>query len=181
MPETNLYVITIPPMKKALLALSALLDVLVAHAGTKATERMPADKFETALLNDRLVFDQFPFVRQVQIACDNAKGCAARLSGRENPSFPDTEATVAELKARIEKTVAFLDSVKSGEITGKESIRVTLPYYPGKYMTGLEYVTDYALPNFYFHVTTAYSILRTNGLSIGKRDFLGDLPLKDET
>ncbi len=180
MSPIDLYAATIPPMKKALLALDGLMEKLVAHAEEKKTARIPAEKFEQALLNDRLIFDQFPFVRQIQIACDNAKGCAARLSGRENPSHEDAETTVAELKVRIAKTVAFLDSVKPEEIIGKEDVRVTLPYFPGKYMTGLEYVTDYALANFYFHVTTAYSILRKNGLIIGKGDFLGGLPLRDD-
>jgi len=179
MQETNLYTVTIAPMKKALGALSGLLDKTVEHAKSKENQRFPASAFETALLNDRLIFDQFPLVRQVQIACDNAKGLAARLSGKENPKHDDTEKTVAELKARIEKTIAFLDSTKPEDIAGKEGVQVTLPYFPGKFMTGFGYVTEYAIPNFYFHVTTAYAILRKNGLEIGKNDYLGGLPLND--
>jgi hypothetical protein len=179
MQETNLYTITILPMKKALLALSGLLDKTTAHAETKKLAWMPASQHEAALLNDRLIFDQFPLVRQIQIACDNAKGCAARLSGRENPKYEDTEKTIAELKARIEKTIAFLDSMKPEEMIGKEGVQITLPYFPGKYMTGFEYVTEYVFANFYFHVTTAYAILRKNGLDIGKNDYIGGLPLKD--
>ena len=179
MQETNLYTITVPAMKKALVALSALLDKTAAHAATKESSWRPAAVFEEALLNDRLIFDQFSLTKKIQVACDNAKGCAARLSGREAPKHEDTEKTVAELKARIEKTIAFLDSVKPEEIAGKEGVQVTLPYFPGKLMTGFEYVTEYAIPNFYFHVTTAYSIMRKNGLEIGKNDYMGGLPLKD--
>ena len=179
MTETNLYSVTIPAMKKALMALSGLLDKTAAHAATKESSWRPAAVFEEALLNDRLIFDQFSLTKQIQVACDNAKGCAARLSGKENPKHDDTEKSVADLKARIDKTVAFLDSIKPEDVIGKEGVQVTLPYFPGKYMTGFEYVTEYALPNFYFHVTTAYSILRKNGLEVGKNDYMGGLPLKD--
>lgn len=175
--ETNLYTVTIPPMRKALGALSTLLDKAGAHTETKKTERM---SFEEALMSHRLVFDQFDFKKQVQVACDNAKGCAARLAEIENPKHEDTEKTIVELKARIDKTVAFLDSVKPEQVIGKEAIRTSLPYFPNMHMTGFEYATEYALPNFYFHVSTAYNILRANGVPIGKADFIGGLPLKPD-
>lgn len=179
MQQTNLYTVTIPPTTKALATLSGLLDKLSTHAGTKASNRRPAEVHEEALLNDRLVFDQFDFKRQVQIACDNAKGLAARLAEVEIPAFEDTEKTVAELKTRIDKTIAFLQTIKEEQVAGKEGIQVVLPYWNGKHMTGFEYAIEYAIPNFYFHVTTAYAILRKNGIDIGKSDFIGNLPLKD--
>ncbi len=179
MQETNLYTVTIPPMMKSLKALSGVLDKLKKHADSKQLEWHPAGMQEDALLQSRLISDQFPFVRQVQVACDNAKGCAARLAEIEIPKFEDNEKTVAELKERIDKTVAFLKTIKPEQIKGKEAIKVVLPYWGGKHMTGFEYVNDYLLPNFYFHVTTAYAILRKNGVDLGKMDYMGSLPLKD--
>lgn len=177
--QTNLYTITVPPMMKALDALSKLTDKAAAHAETKATERHPASKHLESLINDRLVFDQFSFIRQVQIACDNAKGGAARLAEIEIPKYEDAEKTVEELKARIEKTLAFLKTIEPEQITGKEEIRISLPYFQTKCITGFEYATEYLLPNFYFHIVTAYSILRKNGVEIGKADYIGGLPLKN--
>ena len=179
MSQTNLYTVTVPPMIKALKALSAILDKAMEHAKTKASERRPAEQQMEALLNDRLVFDQFALMRQIQIACDNAKGAVGRLAEIEVPKFDDTEKTYEEIKARIAKTVAILESVKPEQIIGKEEIKVTLPYFANKYFTGFEYATEYLQPNFYFHVTTAYAILRKNGLNIGKADYMGGLPLKD--
>ena len=174
--ETNLYTVTIPPMRKTLDALSKIVDKAAGYAESKKT---PKRNFEEALLNDRLIFDQFPFINQVRIACDNAKGGAARLAEVEIPKFEDNEKTVEELKARIDKTLAFLDTIKPEQIIGKEGITVSLSYFPGKYFTGFEYATEYLMPNFYFHVVTAYSILRKNGVNIGKSDYIGGLPLKD--
>lgn len=179
MQETNLYTVTVPPMIKALDGLSKLLDKASAHAETKGTERRPGSVHMEALLNDRLVFDQFNFIKQVQVACDNAKGGAARLAEIEIPAYEDTEKTVPELKARIEKTIAFLKTVEPEQIIGKEGIKVSLPYFQTKFITGFEYATEYLLPNFYFHFVTAYSILRKNGVDIGKKDYINGLPLKD--
>jgi hypothetical protein len=179
MEKTNLYSISIPPMVKAFKALSAILDKAVAHSETKASERQPGSKHMEALLNERLVFDQFPLVRQVQIASDQAKGTMGRLAEIEVPKFEDNEKTVEELKARIEKTISFLESIKPEQIIGKEEMKLPFAYDPTKYLTGLESVTEYLLPNFFFHVTTAYAILRKNGVNIGKSDFTGGLPLKD--
>ena len=176
MQETNLYTITIPPMIKALKALSAILDKAAAHTDAK---KLSWASFETALLSDKLVFDQFDFKKQVQVASDNAKGAAARLAEIDIPSFEDTETTIEELKARLDKTVQFLETIKPEQVIGKEGIKVTISYFPGKYLTGFDYATEYAIPNFYFHVVTAYDILRKNGVDIGKLDFSGALPFQD--
>jgi hypothetical protein len=176
MEETNLYTVTIPPVIKSLTALSGILDKAGAHAESKKT---PRTSFEGALLADRIIFDQFPLVRQVQVACDNAKGGAARLAQIDVPKHEDNEQTIGELKARINKTIAFLKTIKPEQIIGKEDIKVILPYFPDKHLTGFGYATQYLIPNFYFHVATAYAILRKNGVDIGKQDFLGELPLKD--
>lgn len=178
MQETNLYTVTIPVMTKALRSLDTMLDKVAAYASAKATERRPAAYFEDALLHSRLIADQFPFVQQVQVACDNAKGAAARISGVEMPKYEDNEKTVAELKARVEKTLAFLATIAPEQVVGREETKITLPYWNDKYLTAFEYVTEYALPNFFFHLTTAYSILRKNGVDIGKNDYIGTLPLK---
>ncbi|HVV39116.1 MAG TPA: DUF1993 domain-containing protein [Candidatus Paceibacterota bacterium] len=178
MQETNLYTVTIPPIRKSLQALSGLLDKLDTHASAKQLDWHPPKMQESALLNSHLIADQFPLIKQIQVACDNAKGGAARLAEVEIPKFEDTEKTVEELKARIAKTIAFIDTIKPEQIIGKEGVTVSLPFWDGKTLTGFEYVTEYLLPNFYFHVTTAYSILRTNGVAIGKSDYLGPLPLK---
>jgi len=179
MQETNLYTVTIPVMMKALRALDNILDKADEAAREKATERRPAAYFENALLQSRLVFDQFPFLQQIQVACDNAKALASRLAEVEMPKFEDSETTVAHLKARIKKTLAFLETIKEEQIIGKENLHISLPYWSGKHLTAFEYVTEQALPNFFFHVTTAYAILRHNGLKLGKSDYIGGLPLKD--
>ena len=173
-----MYSITVQPMKKSLQMLSKILDKAVAYAETKADQRRTGAVHMEAMLNDRIVFDQFTLTKQIQISCDNAKGGACRLAEIEIPTFEDNEKTVAELKARIEKTIAILDSIKPEQIIGKENIKVTLPYFKEKYFTGFEYATQYLLPNFYFHVTTAYDIIRKNGVNIGKADFINGLPLK---
>ena len=178
--NSNLYTTTIVPMMRTLENLLVLIDKAVAFAATKKTGEKD---FTDALLNDRLVFDQFPFIRQIQIACDNAKAAAARLSKQEPPSMPDTEKTADELKARIQKTLEFMKTVAPESIIGNEEITITMPpyykkQYGGETLSGYEYATQYALPNFYFHATTAYAILRKNGVPVGKSDYLGKLPLK---
>ena len=177
MQETNLYTITIPPMIKTLKALSEILDKAATHSESKKLSWMD---FESALLADKIIFDQFNFTKQVQVASDNAKAVAARLAEVEIPKFEDNETTIEQLKSRLTKTVAFLETIKPEQIIGKEAIKITLSYFSGKFMTGFGYVTEYAIPNFYFHVTTAYDILRKNGVNIGKLDYHGALPFKDE-
>ena len=171
--ETNLYTITVPLFIKTLTALSGVLDKAGTHAGTKQLEWHPAGMQEDALLNSRLISDQFPLLRQIQVACDNAKGGGARIAGIEAPKFEDNEKTIPELKARIDKTIEFLKTIKPEQVVGQEDRKVTLPFWKGKSATAFGYVTEYLIPNFYFHVTTAYSILRSNGVQIGKDDFIG--------
>lgn len=175
MQETNLYTVTIPPLVKALTALKGILEKAKAHTDTKKLSWMD---FEHALLTDKLVFNQFDFKKQVQVACDNAKGAAARLAEVEVPKHEDNEATFADLVTRIDKTLEFVRTIKPEQVIGKEGIKVTLPYWKDKHMTGFEYATEYVIPNFYFHITTAYAILRKNGVDIGKDDYMGGLPLK---
>ncbi len=166
-----LFEVTIPQFTKMLHNLSLLLDKAVLHAEAK--------KFDVeVLLNARLAPDQFNFIRQVQIACDSAKMCAGRLSGKDMPIHEDTEKTVPELKARIEKVIGYLNTFSAKDFNGAEERKVTTPRWEGKYLTGFEYATQHAIPNVYFHVTTAYAILRHNGVEIGKKDFLGEMPYK---
>ena len=129
------------------------------------------------LLNDRLAPDMFPFTRQVQTATDHAKGASARLAGLEVPRFADTEASFDELKARIARTLEFIDAIEPAALEGAEDRDVTL-MIAGKERTmkGAFYLLNSAMPNFYFHVTTAYAILRHNGVELGKNDFMGAAP-----
>ncbi len=177
MQETNLYAVTIPPMMRALQNLSGIIAKAAAHAESKGTERHPGAKYLEALLNDRLIFDQFNFIRQVELASDHAKGLAARLAGVQVPKYEDVEKTSEDLAERIQKTIAFLETIHPEQIIGREAEKIAMPYHQDKYLTGIDYAMQYALPNFYFHITTAYSILRKNGVNIGKRDFLGELAL----
>lgn len=174
--EINLYTVTIVPMIRTLENLSKILDKAAKHADSKKTNWAA---FEDALMQDRLVFDQFPFIKQVQLACDNGKAAAARLSGKVPPKHPDNEKTVKQLKARIDKTIKFMKSVKEKNIAGRDNDLIELPhYFDGKKIYGYDYAVYYIMPNFYFHVTTAYAILRKNGVAIGKDDYLGALNLK---
>lgn len=127
----------------------------------------------SVLAQTRLVPDQFPFGRQIQIASDNAKGCAARLAGVESPKMEDTEQTYEEFVARIDRTLAFLDSIDPARLEGYESRKVSFPWSRNHHLTGRDYLVQHAIPNFYFHVATAYSILRSVGVDLGKRDYLG--------
>lgn len=121
----------------------------------------------------RLAVDQFPLARQVQICCDSAKLAAAYLTGKQPDSQPDTEQTIAELQARVRATIAYLDGFTASDFQGAAAAVVSQPRWKGEWMTGADYLVQHALPNFYFHLTTAYTILRHNGVSVGKRDFLG--------
>jgi len=156
-----------PRFANTLRNLSAILDKAQAHCESKKIE--PA-----ALTQARLFPDMFPLTRQVQIACDTAKGAVARLAGVEVPKHEDTEQSFAELKARIAKTIDFVQSVGAAKIDGSEGREVVLKMRGGEVkFTGLQYLMGHAWPNFYFHVTTAYNILRHNGVEIGKRDYIG--------
>lgn len=163
----TIYEFSIPPMIRALSNLSKILD----KAATQAKEK---DIAPAKLIEGRLYPDMHPLTFQIQTASDTAKGCAARLAGIAAPSMADTEKSFPELHERIAKTIAFLESVKPEQLAGAEDREVVLKFPSGEMkFTGRDYVTGFALPNFYFHVTTAYAILRNNGIEIGKRDFLG--------
>lgn len=142
---------------------------------TKAQHYVETKKIDSLVLIDmRLAPDMFPLSRQIQIASDAAKGCTARLAGMEVPSFPDTENSILELQQRIEKTILFLKDVQEKQFDGCEEKNIKLKVGPEELsFNGQDYALNFALPNFYFHVTMAYAILRHNGLDIGKRDFLG--------
>jgi hypothetical protein len=131
----------------------------------------------SVLLNARLAPDMFPLVKQVQIAADNAKGCCARLTGTPVPVFEDNETTFAELDKRIRETLAFIRSLKAAQFAGSESKDVVMKLPIGTLsFTGMDYLNGWALPNFYFHYSAAYNILRHNGLGLGKMDYLGAVP-----
>lgn len=166
-----LYEITVPQFTKMLRNLSNVLE-----KGTKFAESKKID-FEV-LLNSRLAPDQFNLTRQIQIACDTAKNAAARLTGKEAPAHPDTEKTWAEVKARIDSTISYLNSFTSADFSGSVERHISQPRWEGKYLNGFEFATQHAMPNLYFHITTAYSILRHNGVDVGKKDYLGELPYK---
>jgi hypothetical protein len=166
-----IYELIVPQSTKMLHNLSRILDKAVQHAEAK--------KFDVeVLLNSRLAPDQFAFIRQIQIACDTAKLGAARLSGKEAPKHDDTEKTMPELKARIEDTIGFLNKLSPADFNGAETKHITQPRWEGKYLAGAEYANQHVLPNLYFHLTTAYSILRHNGVEVGKKDYLGEMPYK---
>jgi len=164
----SLYAASVPVFKQMLLALSGVLSKAETHATQKKIE---AD----ALLQARLFPDMFQLVRQVQIAVDFSKGVSSRLAGVEVPVYADTEKTFADLQALIGKVVAFLDSLEPTQIDGQEEREiVTRPGTPKeKRFTGQSYLLSYGLPQFFFHVTTAYAILRHNGVEVGKMDFMG--------
>lgn len=131
----------------------------------------------SVLLNSRLAPDMFPLIKQVQIVADNAKGCCARLAGVDVPVFEDNEANFADLDKRIKQTLAFIRSLKAAQFVGSESREVVMKMPIGTLaFNGMDYLNGWALPNFYFHYSAAYNILRHNGVSLGKRDFLGVVP-----
>lgn len=163
----SMYQASVPYFLQMLGNLKTLLAKGAAHAEAK--------KFDSLVLfNARLAPDMLPLVRQVQIASDNAKGAAARLAGIDPPRFDDTESTYAQLTDRIDKTLAFLKTLKPEQIDGSEGRAVVLKFPNQTFeFKGLGYLVNFAIPNFTFHVVTAYNILRHNGVSIGKSDFLG--------
>ena len=164
----SLYELTIPQFKNTLSQVEKWLDAAVEHAKAKSFE-------PTVLLNARLAPDQYPLVRQIQSVCDTAKFTPARLTGKEPPKHPDTEQTVDELRTRIHAVLEYLDGYKPAEFAGKETAQVELPWMPGKHVLGADYVSQLQLPNFYFHATLAYEILRHNGVPLGKTDFIGHM------
>jgi hypothetical protein len=167
-----LYDQTVPQFLKMLRNLDAMFDKALAHAEAK--------KFDPAvLLGARLAPDQFDFTRQVQIACDTAKFCVARVTGREAPVHEDIEKTVPELRSRIQRVIVWLSEIGPQDFEGAAERRISQPRWNGRSLSGAEYALQHAIPNFYFHVTTAYAILRHNGVDVGKRDFLGPMPFRE--
>lgn len=163
----SVYDVSIPALIHGLTNMSVLLDKATAYAAGK--------KFDPAVLAQaRLYPDMHPLTRQVQIACDTAKGAAARLAGIDAPVHEDKETTLDELKARVVKTLEFLKSVPVSNFEGAESRPIELKFPSGSWkFTGQRYISDFVLPNFYFHESMVYALLRKNGVEIGKGDFLG--------
>jgi hypothetical protein len=164
----SMYQTSAPRFINILSNLSVILDKAQAH--------VDARKIDPSVLTAyRLYPDMLPFARQVQIACDSAKGAVARLAGVEVPKHEDVEQTFSELKARIAKTIDFIKTVKPGQLDGTEEKIIHLKLGSREVdFTGMQYLLGHALPNFYFHVTTAYNILRHNGVEVGKRDYIGN-------
>ena len=162
----SMYRASAPVFLQMLPCLSALLDKAAAFAEAKKIE-------PSVLLTARLAPDMFTLTRQVQIACDFAKGTIARLAGETPPKYEDSEATIPELKARIAKTLDFIKTFKPAQIDGSEEKQISIQLGPEtRTFAGEFYLVGFALPNFYFHMTTAYAILRHNGVELGKRDYM---------
>lgn len=164
----SMYTASVPVFKQMLGSLDALIDKAAAHAAEKKIE-------PTALLQARLFPDMFAFVRQIQIACDFAKSVPARIAGAEVPAYEDAEQTFDELKARIAKTLAFIDGLDAAKFEGGEQREIVLRAGTPKEkrFSGQAYLLNYGLPQFFFHVTTAYDLLRHNGVEVGKKDYMG--------
>jgi uncharacterized protein len=146
----------------------------------KAEQYAAAKKFDVSvLITSRLAPDMQPLIYQVQSACDYLKAAAARLSGQTPPKHDDTEKTIAELRARIRKTIAFAESVKEEQYEGASDRKVNVSWAPGKVIAGEDYLLEITIPNLYFHIAMAYAILRNNGIDVGKMDFLGSIDLVD--
>ena len=164
--------VSLPAFEIGLNALLGVLDKAAAHAAAKKTD-------PSVLVGWRLAPDMFPFSRQVQVVCDQAKNGGARLAGVEPPKFEDNETTLDQLRERIAKTLTFLKTLDSKTIDGSAEREIVFPLGPNKgQMNGADYLNHFVLPNFYFHLTAAYALVRNFGADVGKRDFLGAIPLK---
>jgi hypothetical protein len=163
----SMYQASVPQLRKMLVNLTAIL--------TKAEEHVEAKGMDgKVLVEARLSPDMFPLAKQVQIACDQVKFGLARLASVEAPKFDDTESTLAQLKGRIAKTIAFIDSIKPEQVDGTEAKEIQFSIKEWSFeFVGEQYVLTWIIPNFYFHVTTTYNILRHNGVELGKTDYLG--------
>jgi hypothetical protein len=161
-----MYNASVPVFRQMLSALNAIIDKTIAHADAKKID-------QAVFAAARLYPDMFPFLRQIGVATDFAKGASARLAGIEVPKFEDTEVTLADLKGRLQKTLDFIATLKPAQFDGAETRDITIQLRAGPTIfKGQPYLLHYALPNFYFHTTTAYAILRHNGIEIGKPDFI---------
>lgn len=168
--HVSYFDVTVPVFKKNLLITKALLQKGLEHA-------VASDMTEAAFLNQRLAPDMFPLVKQVQIVTDNAKGAVSRLAGVDIPVIADTETTTAELLVRIDTVITYLDTFTPEQFRDAAEQKVTLSYIPGMYQTGTDYLVDFVLPNFFFHQSMIYALLRVQGVTLGKMDFLGSLKL----
>ena len=169
-----IHSIVISQFSKMLGNLVTILDRAAAHAEIK--------KFDTeVLLQARLSPDQFNLIRQVQVACDTAKLAAARLADKEQdaPAHADTETNLVEARARLQSVIDYLQTFRAADFDGAAQRRITQPRWKGRSLSGEEFLIQHAIPNLYFHITTAYAILRHNGVEVGKMDFLGELPFKE--
>jgi len=166
----SLYESSVPQFKKMLGNLDKWLEEATQFAKTKSFD-------PNVLVQSRLAPDMYPLVRQVQSCCDSAKFACSRLAAKDPPKHPDTETTIEELRARIKTCMTYLDTFKPADFEGAEKRRVDLPFLEGKWLVGSDYLCQMALPNFYFHVVTAYAILRHNGVPLGKMGYIGALPL----
>lgn len=167
------YQMTVPVFKRSLTALKGVLKKGEAFAKEKKVS-------EDVFLKHRLAFDMFDLTKQVQVASDNAKGSAARLAGVVPPSMEDNEKSFAELEARIDKTIAFLETLTPEHFKDAADRKIHLPYFKDKHFLGHEFASAYALPNFFFHVVTAYDILRHLGVNVGKADYMGEIPMYND-
>ncbi len=163
-----MYFETVRQMKKQLGQLDKWLDAAAAYATTRSFE-------PNLFMTLRLAPDQFAFARQVQAVCDTVKLATSRLTGKDAPKHDDTEQTLEDLRARVRSVIAYLDGFAAADFEGAADRVITQPRWEGKVMSGADYFLEHALPNFYFHLTHAYAILRHNGVPVGKRDYLGAL------
>lgn len=163
----SMYHASIPQFKKMLTNLSAILKKGEEYADTKKLDG-------NVLTGDRLFPDMFPLTKQVLIACDQVKNGMARIAGVEPPKFDDKETTFAELQERIAKTIAFIDGIQPAQVDGTEAKEIKFSIKEWQFeFVGEQYLLTWIIPNFYFHITTTYNILRSNGVEVGKMDFLG--------
>jgi len=170
--SVSMYQASVPPLLQILASLEGIIDKAVAHCEERKID-------PSVLVNYRLAPDMFAFARQIQIATDQAKGITARLAGAEIPKYDDTETSFEDLKARIAKTAAFVKALPEAGFEGAESRTITLKLGgQDRTFIGINYLFGFGLPNFYFHAATAYDILRHTGVAVGKRDFLGAVPLQ---
>lgn len=168
----NLYTLTVPQFEKYLNCVDAWIEKAQAHAAAK--------KFDVnVLLESRLAPDQFNLARQMMSMLDGAKFCCARLTGKEAPAHPDTEKTWDALKVRMQSVREFIGAMKPADFDGAETRVITLGFLPGKAIKGQAYALEFAIPNFMFHYTTVYQLLRHNGVDLGKMDFVGPVPFYD--
>jgi len=166
--SVSMYHVSVPVFRQMLMALSDILGKAQAYGEARKVD-------QAVLLQSRLALDMFPLLRQVQIACDFAKSVPARLTAVEVPAYDESEQDIAGLQARIANTVAFLDGLSEAQFDNSETLEIVLrPGTPKeKALTGRSYLLNYGLPQFFFHVTTAYNLLRHNGVEIGKKDYMG--------